>query len=97
MSGTILFALILFLISYSEFTACLEIIKKIIEGEENPTNYSFITLVMAMMWDAALCLTAFIEAFQNEVNMGEYRKISYCLSSQLSYFAFSSLTSNSGL
>lgn len=23
---------------------------------------------MAIMWDAALCLTGFIEAFQNEVN-----------------------------
>ena len=65
MSGTILFALIMFLIAYSEFSACLEIIKKFIDGEDNPINYSFGTLVMTMMWDAALCLTAFIEAFKN--------------------------------
>jgi hypothetical protein len=78
MTGTILFALILFLIAYSEFSACLEITKKIIEGEENPVNYSFLTLVLAMVWDAGLCLTAFIQAFQNEVRVPSLSKILCC-------------------
>lgn len=60
MSGTILLALILFIIAYCEFTACLTIMRKFIEGEENPTSYSFTTLTLAMMWDSALCITSFV-------------------------------------
>lgn len=65
MLPTIIFALVLFTISYMQFSAIMSILKSILEGEDQSINYSIITAIIAMMWDAALCLVAFIEAFRN--------------------------------
>ena len=82
--GTVSLALILFGIAFSEFSAILEILKKFMDGEENPAHYSLMTMLMALMWDASLCYVSFIQAFQVEVHnfliLGKHRSVHHpCL------------------
>jgi len=43
-------------------------IKAVLEGSEDPSNYSVLTMLMATSWDAVVCVIAFVSAFKNEVN-----------------------------
>lgn len=69
MFSTILFAILLFVISYAQFSAVMEMLRAIFEGRESAGNYSIFTILIATMWDAIICVVAFIEAFSNEVNI----------------------------
>lgn len=42
-------------------------IRGIFEGSEDPSNYSIVTMLIASMWDAVICVVAFALAFENEV------------------------------
>jgi hypothetical protein len=47
----------------------MEMLKAILENRESAGNYSVITVLMAAMWDAVICVVAFIEAFRNEESL----------------------------
>lgn len=68
MISTIIFAAILFIISYMEFSAVMDMLRAMFEGRESPESYSIVTILAATMWDAVICVVAFIEAFGNEVD-----------------------------
>lgn len=63
---SIIFAVLLFVISYLQFSAIMEILRSVIEGNESASHYSFLTVMIATMWDAVLCIVAFVCAFDNE-------------------------------
>jgi hypothetical protein len=65
----ITFAVLLFGISYLEFTAIMEMLRSVIEGRENPSTFSFSTMLFATMWDSVICIVAFVCAFDNEENL----------------------------
>ena len=69
---SITFAIMLFFVSYLQFSAIMEILKKIIEGDESPSRYSFFTIMITTMWDAVLCIVSFVFAFDNEENLIMY-------------------------
>ncbi len=69
MFSTIIFAILLFVISYMQFSAIMEMLKSIFQGRESASNYSIITVLVATMWDAVICVVAFIEAFRNEESL----------------------------
>lgn len=67
--SVIIFAIILFIISFSEFAGIMDMLRRIFDGREGSGNYSMLTILMATMWDAALCITTFIEAFQSDESL----------------------------
>lgn len=68
MLTTIIFALFLIALSLFQFSAIIQMIKAVLEGSEDPSNYSVLTMLMATSWDAVVCVIAFVSAFKNEVN-----------------------------
>lgn len=44
-------------------------LRAIFEGRESAGSYSLITVLVATMWDAVICVVAFIEAFRNEESL----------------------------
>ena len=66
MLSTITFAVLLFFISYIQFSAIMDMLRGIFEGRGNSANYSIITVLAVTMWDAVLCIVAFVQAFHNE-------------------------------
>ena len=69
MLSTIIFAILLFLISYIQFSAIMDMLKALFDGRDSPHNYSMLTIFASTMWDAVLCIIAFVQAFQNEENL----------------------------
>lgn len=41
-------------------------LKNMFEGRESAESYSIATVLIATLWDAAICVISFIEAFANE-------------------------------
>lgn len=68
MINTIVFAIVLTIVSYGPFFALLSILQDISEGRDFAENYSFITICALSMWDTVVCLVALVFAFSNQVN-----------------------------
>ena len=64
-----MFAVMIFIISFTEFSAIMSILKSIFDGHESANNYSILTVLIATMWDTALCVYSFFQAFENEANL----------------------------
>lgn len=64
--GSMILALILFVIAYTEFFSIMSILQSIIEGEEEASNFSFLTILLSLLWDSVLCIIAFSKAFSSE-------------------------------
>ena len=64
-----MFAIAIFIISFTEFSAVMSILKSIFDGHESANNYSILTILIATMWDTALCVYSFFQAFENEGNL----------------------------
>ena len=63
---TMLFAVVLFIVSYLPFDGIMKMIRAIVDLHDSPRNYSLLTIVMTSMWDTVLCLVAFIYAFKDQ-------------------------------
>ena len=64
-----LFAGVLFIVSFSSFTSIMSILKSLYELHDNARRYSFITICATCMWDSALCIIAFIYAFSDQESL----------------------------
>lgn len=64
---TVLFAAVLFLISYVPFTGLARVLGGLHSGEDSVKNYSLGTACLASMWDAVICMVTFIFAFSDQV------------------------------
>ncbi len=64
-----IFAGVLFVVSFSGFTSIMGILKNVYELHDNPRNYSLLTVCMTCMWDAALCIIAFVYAFSDQESL----------------------------
>lgn len=47
----------------------MEMLRAIFEGRESAESYSIVTILGATMWDAVVCVVAFVEAFGNEESL----------------------------
>jgi hypothetical protein len=47
----IIFAVLIFVVSYIPFTAALHLLKNMLEGRDNPLHHSLITMTIATMWE----------------------------------------------
>jgi Trk-type K+ transport system membrane component len=61
-----IFAAILFIVSFSSFSSLMKILRDLYDLHDNPRNYSLVTICLTCMWDAALCIVAFIYAFSDQ-------------------------------
>lgn len=73
--GSMILALILFVIAYTEFFSIMSILQSIIEGEEDANNFSFLTILLSLLWDSVLCIIAFSKAFSSEDSSVTYALI----------------------
>lgn len=64
---TVVFAAVLFLISYVPFTGLARVLGGLHSGEDSVKNYSLGTACLASMWDAVICMVTFIFAFSDQV------------------------------
>lgn len=71
-----IFAAIMFVASYAPFSSIMNILKTLYDARDNASNYSLITICVTSMWDAVLCLVAFIYAFKDQVRLLLDRKVS---------------------
>lgn len=62
-----IFAIVIFIVSYTPFIAIMTIIRRVYDGRENPLNFSLITITIATMWDAIICMVSFKMAFDDQV------------------------------
>jgi hypothetical protein len=74
-----IFAAVMFVASYAPFSSIMSILKSLYDARDNSSNYSLITVCVTSMWDAVLCLVAFIYAFKDQVRVLLYRKALCCL------------------
>jgi hypothetical protein len=65
----IIFAVLIFVVSYTPFTAALHLLKNMLEGRDNPLHHSLITMTIATMWDTVLCLLSFKVAFADQESL----------------------------
>jgi hypothetical protein len=63
------FAGVLFIVSFSGFTSIMGILKNVYELHDNPRHYSLVTICLTCMWDAALCVIAFVYAFSDQESL----------------------------
>lgn len=63
---TMIFAGVLFIVAFSSFSAIMKILRDLYELRDNPRNYSLVTICMTCMWDATLCIVAFMYAFSDQ-------------------------------
>lgn len=64
---SVIFAIVMFAISFFPFTALIEIISRISDGSDSAGNYSLITICITSMWDTVICLVALVFAFSSQV------------------------------
>lgn len=63
----LIFAGVMFIVSYLPFSAVMRILRDIYEERDRASSYSLATLTITTMWDAVLCIVAFIYAFKDQV------------------------------
>jgi hypothetical protein len=64
-----IFAAVLFVVSFSAFSSIMTILKNLYDLHDNSRNYSLITICLTCMWDATLCIIAFIYAFSDQESL----------------------------
>ena len=62
-----LFAIVLFAVSYFPFVTAMEMLRKFYDLRDNPLHYSLFTMIVATMWDTVVCMLAFKMAFSDQV------------------------------
>jgi hypothetical protein len=45
----------------------MAIIRRVYDGRENPIHFSLVTITIATMWDAIICMVSFKMAFDDQV------------------------------
>ena len=63
----LIFAIVVFIVSYLPFTAALDLLKGFYDQSQNPLNFSLLTITIATMWDTVLCMVSFKTAFSDQV------------------------------
>jgi hypothetical protein len=53
--------------SFMSFSSILTILRAILELQDNPRKYSFVTVLLTNMWDTIICILCFILAFKDQV------------------------------
>jgi hypothetical protein len=67
--GTIVFVALMVFCSYMSFSSILTILRAVLELQDNPRRYSFLTVMLTNMWDTVLCILCFIMAFKDQFSL----------------------------
>lgn len=65
--ANLIFVGLMIFCSFMSFSSILTILRAILELQDNPRKYSFVTVMLTNMWDTVLCILCFILAFKDQV------------------------------
>jgi len=65
--ANLIFVGLMIFCSFMSFSSIMNILRSILELQDNPRKYSFVTVMLTNMWDTVLCIICFILAFKDQV------------------------------
>jgi len=92
--ANLIFVGLMIFCSFMSFSSIMNILRSILELQDNPRKYSFVTVMLTNMWDTVLCIICFILAFKDQVLVHLFSFLWCSSSCLLFYTAWCSPTSN---